>query len=315
MDQTLLQTGFWIAVLGVGLGGTSFASRKAVVSALRVSETLKISPAIVGLTVMSIGTDLPEIANSLVSTASGHGDVNVGDSIGSALTQVTLTLGILCLASHEISTNRNFVLAVGTTTIFAVIMVRVLVGDGELDRFDGMLLILMWVVGTALLGQGELRPREVFTSGHGRAGADAGRALGWLAAVGVFAVLVVESFLQVAELFGIPEFIGSFIVLSIGTSLPELFVDWKAIQQGASSMAIGDIFGSSFVDATLSIGIGPAVFSSMVSPDVQLGIMVAAVGVALATIVVVRSKRFDYRLGLALFAIYAASQTVVAVFR
>jgi cation:H+ antiporter len=315
MLQPALQTGFWIIVFGVGLAGASFASRRAVVSALRVSETLKISPAVVGLTVMSIGTDLPEIANSLVSSASGHGDVNVGDSIGSTLTQVTLTLGLLCLANQQITTNRNFVLAVGTTTIFSVIMVRVLVDDGDLDRFDGLLLILLWVVGTAVLAQGQLKPREVFTSGHGPARTDAGRAVGWLAAVGLFAVLVVESFLEMAALFGVPEFIGSFLVLSIGTSLPELFVDWKAIREGASSMAVGDIFGSSFVDATLSIGIGPAVFSTLVSSDVLFGIAVAAVGVAAATILVVRTGRYDRRLGLALIAVYAVAQIAVAVIR
>jgi len=132
--------------------------------------------------------------------------------------------------------------------------------------------------------------------------------LGWLAAVGLFAVGVVESFLQLAERFGVPEFLGSFIVLSIGTSLPELFVDWNAIRNDASSMAVGDVFGSSFVDATLSVGIGPAVFATVVSTSVLPGVVLAAVGIVVATVVVARSKASDWRLGACLLALYGAIQ-------
>ena len=115
-----------------------------------------------------------------------------------------------------------------------------------------------------------------------------------------------------AETFGIPEFLGSFIALSIGTSFPELVVDWTAIRRGASSMAIGDLFGSSFVDSTLSIGIGPLVFSSLVSSSVTTGVAVATVGVLLATILTVRAKAYDWRLGVALLTVYGVGQAIVA---
>ncbi len=306
-------TVLWLAVLLACVGGTSFASRRAVTAALRIAEAVNVSPAVVGLTVMSIGTDLPEIANSLISTAGGHGDVNVGDSMGSTLTQVTLTLGLLCLAGGAISTDRNFVLAVGTATFFSVVVVRVLLGDGELTRLNGATLIALWMAGTALLGHGELRPREVLSGSDRRLILDVFSTLGWLGAVGLFAVGVVEAFLRIADAFGIPEFVGSFIALSIGTSLPELFVDLTAIRRGASSMAIGDVFGSSFVDATLSIGIGPAIFGSLVSDSVMIGTTLTAVGVLLATVVVARSKRYDWRLAVPLLLIYGSIQTTIAL--
>lgn len=306
-------TVLWALLLVVCVGGTAFASRRAVTSALRIAESVDISPAVVGLTVMSVGTDLPEIANSLVSSATGHGDVNVGDSMGSALTQVTLTLGLLCLAGGSITTNRNFVVAVGTATFFSVVVVRLLVGDGELTRMNGLVLILLWMGGTALLGHEELRPREVLTGPRRRLAGDLASSLGWLAAVGAFAVGVVEAFLNIAETFGIPEFVGSFVALSIGTSLPELFVDWTAIRRGASSMAIGDVFGSSFVDATLSVGIGPAIFGSLVSDSVLTGTVLAAVGILLATVLVARSKRYDWRLAVLLLTLYGGVQVATAL--
>jgi len=193
---------FWIVALVGCVVATSLASRRAVTSALRVAEAVKISPAVVGLTVMSIGTDLPEIANSLVSTASGHGDVNVGDSMGSVITQITLTLGILCLAKGLTNADRNFVIGVGTATFFAAVTVRVLVDDGDLSRLDGAILIMLWLGGTALLGHGELRPREVFATGNRAVAIDTAMALLWLAVVGILAIGVVESFLRLADIFG-----------------------------------------------------------------------------------------------------------------
>lgn len=308
----------WLSLLLVGVLATSVASRGAVRSAVRVAEVLKVSPAVVGLTVVAIGTDLPEIANSLVSSATDHGDVNVGDSLGSAVTQMTLTLALLCLAAgrtgRTIPTNRNFVIAVGTAAVFAAFVVRLLVDDGDLTRVDGLILIVMWLGGTLLLGQGELRPRQTFGRHRPRGvGAEVVRALGWLAGVGAGAVVVVESFLHIAEILGVPEFVGSFIALSIGTSLPELFVDWTAIRRGASSMAIGDVFGSSFVDTTLSVGIGPAVFGVSVTSAVFTGTVVAAAGMLVATIIVARSPRFDRRVGVGLLAVYALVQVAVVL--
>lgn len=303
----------WFVVLLACLVGTALASRRAVTSALRITDSIDLPPAVIGLTVMAIGTDLPEMANSIVASATNHGDVNVGDSMGSVLTQATLTLGLLCLAKGEGTADKNFVIGVATATVFAVLMVRILANDGQLSHTDGLILITMWVVGTALLGHGELRERQVFPRGDGSTLRYAASALGWLAVVGALAVGVVQSFLGLAEMFGIPEFVGSFVALSIGTSLPELFVDWTAIRRGASSMAIGEVFGSSFVDATLSIGIGPAIFATTVSSDVFAGTSLAAVGVAVAAILVARSHRYDWRLTVPLLATYGSIQGLIIV--
>jgi len=303
-----------VLLLLTAVGGTSYASRKAVTSALVVAESVNVSPAVIGLTVMAIGTDLPEIANSIVSTATGHGDVNVGDSMGSVLTQVTLTLGILCFMGGKISLNTNFVIAVGTATVFATVGVAILASDGRLGHGDGLILIVLWLAGTALLGHGELSQREeIQPASRAKVSGAILATFGWLAIVGGLAVTMVESFLRLAETFGIPEFVGSFIALSLGTSLPELFVDWTAIRRGASSMAIGDIFGSSFVDATLSVGIGPALFASQVSSGVSAATGLAAAGVLAATVLTARSRRYDWRLGTSLLIVYAIVQIGIAI--
>lgn len=78
-------------------------------------------------------------------------------------------------------------------------------------------------------------------------------------------------------------------------------------------MAIGEVFGSSFVDATLSIGIGPAIFAAAVSSDGFAGTVLAAVGVAVAAILVARSERYDWRLAVPLLVTYGTIQSLIIV--
>lgn len=69
--------------------------------------------------------------------------------------QITLTLGILCLARETIATNRKFVVAIGAVTCVAIATVRILADDDALDDLDGVVLVLLWLAGTALLSHGE----------------------------------------------------------------------------------------------------------------------------------------------------------------
>lgn len=303
-----MEIALWLILLAACIAGTSIASRRAVTAALRVTDSTSWSPAFIGLTIMAIGTDLPEIANSLVSSATDHGDVNVGDSMGSVVTQITLVLGLLCLFGRNISASRNFVVSVGLATFFASVVVWMLLQDGDLDRFDGLTLILLWLVGTLLLSNTDRGPRQLRTATGAKILPDVGKTMAWLLLVGILAIGVVQAFLHLAEEFGVPEFIGSFVALSIGTSLPELVVDWTAIRRGASAMAIGDVFGSSFVDATLSIGSGPAIFGSVVSVDVRSGVLFAAAGVVVATVLVARARNYDWKLAVPLLTLYVAVQ-------
>ena len=86
-----------IAATAIGFLVAVLASRRAVTTTTQLAAGTRIPRFVIGFTLLAIGTDLPEIANSIVSSISGHGDLNVGDSVGSAATQITLVLGLLPL--------------------------------------------------------------------------------------------------------------------------------------------------------------------------------------------------------------------------
>ena len=85
----------WLSVIIAGFGIMVYASHKIVHHVSMLAYGLSIPPFILGITLVSIGTDLPEIANSIMSSLAGEGDLNVGDSTGSIMTQITLVLGLL----------------------------------------------------------------------------------------------------------------------------------------------------------------------------------------------------------------------------
>jgi cation:H+ antiporter len=306
----------WITGTVIGLAVAIVASRHALDSATEVGKGLGLSPLVLGMTVIAVGTDLPEIANSLVSSASGHGDVNVGDSIGSVVTQSTLVLGILCLTGR-LQGSRRFVITTGTLTVLALLIGARLVGDQLLDRSDAALLLATWVAGTFIIQRPTPAERRANTEaglGSGGRRADPSvelrRALGrtavFLGVVGLGATVAIECFTRAATEFGVPEYQLSFFVLAAGTSLPELVVDLRALQRGEGELAFGDLLGSSFVDATLSPAVGPLLFPTALSAGLARGSLLTAVVIAAVTAILARDRVHRWPTGVVLILLYLA---------
>ena len=137
--------------------------------------------------------------------------------------------------------------------------------------------------------------------------------LGWLLVVGAAATMVVESFIELSDRLGLPELIASAVVLSLGTSLPELVVDWTAIRRGAVALAIGDLFGSSLLDATLGLGIGPMLRSVTVSSSAATACLIAAMGVMAATVIAGSRPSHGRPSATLLFLVYGAATAALIV--
>ncbi|MDH3678799.1 MAG: hypothetical protein OEV40_02490 [Acidimicrobiia bacterium] len=296
----------------VGLGIAIWASRFALNAAIDAGELLGVRPFVLGVTVVAVGTDLPEMANSIVASATDHGDLNVGDSIGSVVTQMTLVLGILALSGKIFSEPRS-VIVTGGLTVAALLLGAVLIADRQFSRLDGAILITFWIVGSLTLrrrepaGSGAQLARE---SPPPHSSSSIARVvaitIGFLAIVGAGAAIAVESFSRAVLSFGAPEYLLSFFVLALGTSLPELVVDAQALRRSEGELAMGDVLGSSFVDATLSPGIGPLLFPTALGAGLVRGSLVVAVVIAVVTALVARDRVQRRSTGLVLILLYLA---------
>jgi cation:H+ antiporter len=309
-----METALSLALLVGGLAVALVASDVAVSYTRALAARLGAPPFVVGVVLVALGTDLPEIANSIASHLQGEGDVNVGDSVGSTLTQYTFVLGLFPLVIAVIAISRRQVGLVSALTIGGLMLTLVFVSDGVLGRLEGLALVAAWgaaiVLVTRLLPQSAHdEPPAVRVRGHvGQAGV----VLGALAVVGLGATVAVRALVSLSEELGVPEFLLAFFGASIGTSAPEIAVDITALRHGAPAIALGDALGSSLVDSTLSIGIGAIVQPAPVTA--RLGVAAAlytALAVAAVAVLLVARRRHDRVSAPFLMGLYALSYAIL----
>lgn len=304
---------FWGLVAAVGLTLAALASTRAVDHAARAASGFGVPAFVVGFTVLALGTDLPEMANSIAASVTGHGDVNVGDSIGSAAAQATLVLGLVPLLACPVAVDRRNIGLLGAATIAALLLGVALMLDGRLGRADGIVLVLAWGLAVWVVDR-EIRapaqPELPLPDRH--PGAHAALAVSWLLGVAGGATVAVAGLIRVAEALAVPEYVVSFLGLALGTSLPELTVAVTAARRGQADLALGDALGASLADASLSVGIGPIVAPTAVTAALVVpGGLASTAVVALSTLVLVARGRHTRVTGVLLVALYVAMVPVL----
>jgi len=307
-----------ILAVSAFLGGVAllaYSSDKAVRHSVSIASALRISPLMIGLIVVSLGTDLPEIVNSITSSAMGHGDINVGDSFGSVLVQITLVLGLVALLGGTFRVKRNEIAVIGSCELLALIAAVSMVEKGYISRMNAIFLVasfplLMLIVKNVVkkeyaMEQGDSDPkllRHFVIAVIGYVG------------VAIGAYVVVNSVVALSAEAHIPEYLISFFVVAIGTSLPELAVDLTAVRRKQYEIAIGDAIGSCIVDAGLSIGIGPLIFPITVSARLAetTGLYALLASIVVLFALAIRQK-LDRKAGVFFIILYGLSYSILFV--
>jgi len=294
-----------------------FSSKIAVNNSALLATALGISPLIIGVTLVSIGTDISEIFNSIVSCARGYGDIDVGDSVGSDLAQLTLIFGLLPIICGAFYIHRKDIIILGTCEVLSLLVIFTVVEKGYISRLDaifmvGSLGIYIWLIYNAnkesIMHRIELV--EIEKPKRKKKSYLLFAVLGFMG-VTIASVMIVESVINISKLLNVHEYIISFFILAIGTSLPELVVDINALRLKQHSIAVGDILGSCIVDSTLSIGIGQVLFPQTVTatfavPTVLFTLIASFIVI---TTVAIR-KKIDKNAGVFFIIIYFISYSL-----
>jgi cation:H+ antiporter len=248
--------------IAVGLTGLVWSSDKFVEGAAAIANHAGMSPLLIGMTIVSLGTSAPEIVVSIMASLSGSGELAVGNALGSNITNIGLVLGItLIIRSITIdasTTKRELPQMVVVTLLAGALMI-----DGVLSVTDGALLILGLVIFLTLLARRGEAPEG---------GMDNDSTLTRLKAWGVFtvglALLVISSRLlvvgavNIAMALGVSELIIGLTIVAIGTSLPELAAAVMSALKGHSDIAIGAIVGSNVFNLLVVLA-GPGLFGPL----------------------------------------------------
>jgi len=313
--------GVTVAIAGLILGIVllTYSSDKAVEHSVSIASALRISPLMIGLILMSLGTDLPEIANSIASSALGHGDINVGDSLGSALTQMTLVFGLIPFLGGIFKVKRKQIVVIGACVVLALIIAVSIAEKGYISRMNALFLVASWPI--FLLLTRSATEKKVTEKEDAVARTDRRylyhlvvAILGFMG-VAIGAYVVIQSIITLSSAFHIPEYLISFFLLAIGTSLPEIVVDLTAVRKKQYELAIGDAIGSCIVDACFSIGIGPLLIGK-INVSGELAMITGSYAI-LASIVIIATLalrgKIDKKAGALFLFLYLLSYAMLSV--
>lgn len=254
MDFFLLTAG----IIGLWLG-----TELTIGGALAIARRHNFSEFFVGLVILSIGSDLPEIAVAVDAGLKGlmgqdASGVVVGSSIGSVIAQIGFVLGLGGLISY-LTLPRDFVFRHGAVLLSATALLFLVAYDGVVTRNEGLILITFYTLYVIALMNGGNKPEEepeMIAGGGFRS---------WLLlGVGLTTVVLgsevtVSSVVSIAKTFHISEALIAVLIIGLGTSLPELSISISAIFKKKTQMSVGNIIGSNILDTLLPIGIAAVI--------------------------------------------------------
>ena len=274
----------WIIVFIVSLAVLVKSAGWLLSGAERIGLAIGLSPFIVGVTIVGLGTSLPELISSFIAVFEGVPEIVVANAVGSNIANILLVVGLSTVIGRRLVVTKNLIdldlplLAIGTTLMIGVAW------DREVTFLESAILLITYGVYFAytILHRDDVKTEEdtelavfikknsAYISKISKKIAEipkiALRDFGLLAAgaIGLFlgAKYLVESVINLSDMFNIGAGVIAITAIAIGTSLPELIVSVRAAVQRKSEIALGNIFGSNLFNMLVVIGL-PGLFTTL----------------------------------------------------
>ena len=261
--------------------------------AVGIAKKFHIPEMVIGLTIVSIGTSMPELIVSITSAIEGYSDMAIGNVVGSNVANLLLILGVAAILRPLILKKETRLIDTPICLAVSVIFYFIANYGQDVTRTEGIILIalfVLFIIYTIVMAfKGNEFDKEDETEVKENTEEDKKQpviknlfhiALG-IAALKFGGDLAVNNAVKVAEWFGLSEKIISVTILAIGTSLPELVTTVSAAIKKESDIAIGNILGSNIFNMLLIIGVSalikPITYNLSYNVDMYIAMIAAFV--------------------------------------
>ena len=309
LDILLLLVGFLFLIKGADFF---------VDGSVAVARRLKVPSIVVGLTIVAVGTSLPELAVSSFASAKGSNAIAVSNVDGSNTFNLLMVLGVTALfASIKVKQSilkREFpflaiislilIFLLGDALWFGDIIGNVTVGS--VGRIDGILLLLLFVGFIAWTISYALRERTQGDDGDILMSKSkcVWFILGGIVAIVVGGEVVVDCAKSLALAVGMSETLVGLTVVAMGTSLPELVTSAVAAKKGEADLAVGNVVGSNISNILLVLGVSATISPVTVTLNNAIDAVVALLVAVIVYVVAITSKKIERKEGILLIFIY-----------
>lgn len=276
----MLLNALWI-VVGVVL--VLWGADRLTEGAVAVAERLRVPQIVIGLTIVALGTSMPELCVSVVSALKGTPDLAVGNVVGSNIFNALLIVGVAALVAPMTILRSTVFKDVPCALVASVVLLMMCQNDWVITRLDGAIIFVFFLVFMRLTIKGATSAQPAPQAAQGEttqgqtaqeAAADEASAKqpmkGWLAGlwmvVGLAALiggsnLFVGGATEVARTLNVSDAVIGLTIVAGGTSLPELATSVVAAKKGNSGIAIGNVLGSNVLNILFILGL-----TGMISP-------------------------------------------------
>lgn len=278
--------------------------------ASRVAERFGIPQLVIGLTIVAMGTSLPEAAVSVSAALKGSAEITIGNILGSNILNVLLILGLTAVITPVAVQKSTIKYEIPYVVVVSALLMGIGYADGVVGRLDGVILWILFIMYLLYLLKMAKSGADVIEEipGDGKP-MPVWKMLVMIVAGAAMIVLgsnlAVDAASGLARIFGMSERLIGLTIVAFGTSLPELVTSVTAAIKGKADIAVGNIVGSNIFNILFVVGtsalITPVVYASSFLVD---SIAAIAVGIIL-WLLVFRKQKLDRLGGVILLVCYA----------
>jgi len=242
----------------IGLVMLFYGGDYLVTGSIRLATRFKISPFVIGATVIGFGTSAPELAVSVLASLQGSGELALGNVIGSNIANVGLVLGLTSLLIPLTISEQRFK-SEAPILLGVSLLILYLAWDHHLLRWEGGFMVVLLVVYLwTAFGKKEVSEIELEEGGYDWLPTPLLIIFGLILLV-AGAEVMVKGATGIAREMGVSEWFIGVSIVAVGTSLPEIVSALIAAKRGHGEMAIGNVFGSNIFNILLVLGVASSI--------------------------------------------------------
>ena len=277
-----------ILIIVVGIALVLWGADRLTDGAVAVAEKMKMPQIVIGLTIVAMGTSMPEFCVSLISALKGTSDLAVGNIVGSNIFNALLIVGVSALVAPmtimETTVRKDIPFALVASALLLIMCL-----DGNISRIDAGILFVMFLIFMYMTLKGAKKQgadAEEAIEGEGKKPMATWLSVVWIL-VGLICLiggsnLFVEGATAVATNLGVSEAVIGLTIVAGGTSLPELATSVVSARKGNSGIAIGNALGSNVFNILAILGI-----TGMITPMTLKGITYIDLSMLVISIMIV----------------------------
>ncbi len=264
-----------VVTLIIGLIFLVWSADRLVYGAAALAKNVGVSPLVIGMTILAMGSSAPEMMVSATAALDGKTDTAIGNVLGSNIANIALILGITAIIK-PLSISSAVIRRELPLMIVVTLLAGLILWDSHLGFYEGVLLFVLFaafIIAMLRISQIEKNKGDAFIEEQESEipeGVSNHKAIFWvivgLIVLPLAADELVDSAVIIAKYFGMSDLIIGLTIIAIGTSLPELAASLAGVLKGEDDMAVGNIIGSNVFNILAVMGIpgilNPSILSS-----------------------------------------------------